>query len=549
MNIGLNWNPQENCTVKPGDIAPSLMRLNIIAGRDNIGEASCLTATGHSLTLLCHAQAAPQTDWWANWSKHLKEYLEALEAICAAVLAGQYRKVVAIEGWNEPNNWRSGTQRPELTIAQYEEITAKSYAICKRYGIPFISGPMFTHDQADGWEYITPIVRANCDYLGLHLYQSSLAMMQSMVAVWQALGKPIVISEVGMMNTSEGQLPAIVKALAQTGAIVQWFCLQSWRDQQWGIVNNDGQPNFRLAEYNAVTKTINQGGDTTVATRPSIVTIKAGSNTPVAITPAAPTRPATLLGLPSAQVYNQYTGDKFKNNENSSTEWLFFHTDGNGGILFRCAKQSGFEAYGILPALEYTKDDAIKIVGSVKLAVDYAKKYPAQKVICLSVHTDSGSDQHFGTFWLPGESQKYAACIEARLAKVWGFGPKFSKNMAGEGYYALGQGNTVPSNLILALVELASHATAANVEQFEKLVDPLAQAIVDATADYLGSTSGEDQDMEIEALKAQNELYAGMIANAKSEVDSGLAQLAEARQALEEAEALITRAQSELAGR
>jgi hypothetical protein len=445
--VGQNWNPQLNCTVKPGDIAPSLMRVNVIANTPVWQIVRNLSDAGHEVILLCHAQMVPGTDWWIDWEKHKTEYLASLTDVCEVVKYSTVN-VVAIEGWNEGNNWRPNTQRPELTIAQYREITVATGAICKQYGIPFISGPMFTHDQANGLEYISNEVKNACDYLGLHLYQTSISRMVQMARLWKVEGKPIVVTEVGFQNTPAGELRKTLYNLLPIIPNVVWFCLQSWDKEQWGIVDNGGSPNHLLAEYNAEAKDYN-------------VAQEAPEETPVA------DAKLHITFAPSIQNNRPYPkpGDgDYAEDEGTFATWFC------GSKLLQLAKAKGWETH--VDQATYTPgDDLGPLYAQRARIIARAKANPQTKYLIVSIHTEGTLHEPnlFGGRYFGANSQKLLSAIDDQLVKVhpkgaWRFEYDSATYILLDGY---------PANCVCAIVEVAGDSTIAKVKFLSTAADTL----------------------------------------------------------------------------
>lgn len=540
--VGVNWNPQANCSVRLSDLPPCALRVNVIRGLPV--PISEMVSAGHTILLQVGTEALrryidPRTDWQSYLDSYLRCWRDLITTFDDTV--------AAFETFNEPNDWQGSTSAI-LTPLQFAELQTEAYRIAKERGAFCVSGPILSHDWsggAVGYDYLLqafPSHKVPADAIGLHLYMATPEAMAERALDWRdKFSQPLILSEFGFEGRDQ-HVSLSFAVLQPKVAASQLFCLQSWRDRaglhDWGIVDEHGHRKPAWEEFLACAREYNQAEEALrevnpVPTRP--YTDKTLN--------ATPTKPVVFV-LPSGQTYNTYVGGAHPNNEASATEWL-----AQQKIMPALRANTGLDAYLVYPQAEDRSGDAATAIPkSIKLMCDYAKAHPTIQVYGVSLHTDSLPGvadvvQHFGSFWLPG-SQAMARSIEKQLAQVHGKQPRFSWDMTGEGYYALGKGNTVPPNLHLCLIEIANHGDktargALMVRWIEDNVDTLGWAIETGIGNALVPEETDWQQMyEAEKKRADGLQEAGKVLLGK--VDNAVASIEVAQLALDKARKALT---------
>ncbi len=474
--VGIDWN-----SVLPfGGLPECTVRINWMRGRDNAALVRAAVAAGHTVYLLIGSEAVP-----ISYTTDYLSWLAALSTEIKIALPSVGPLIFAFTGPNEVNDWKWGTGG--MPVERVREVNERLYALGLKYGVPYALTSYLTHDWDGGNNGYDDLYRAfpdrklPCDLLDIHCYADTVEVLDGQLQDWaaQTLGKFIVVGEFGTLrgeNIPVRQMFDKVLATPKVAVGIQ-FCLQDFpdADKRFGLIRQDGSMKtafsaFRFLALERANDKYAIGGTTmTLAAPYAFPSLK------------APTKPTTMFFLPSAQMFNPYVGGLHQNSEGSAMDWL-----AKNPILSLLPDQP-YDGYCIFPQLElYPSEAATMIPRSVELAAAYARKYPNQRVGLVSFHTDSGLDQHYGSFWLPG-SDYLAEYIEAELAKVHGKLYKFSKDMTGQGYFALGQGTSMPPNLFPVLIEIAAHgdktpASGPCVRWIEDRVDGLAGALVEGAA-------------------------------------------------------------------
>jgi len=205
--------------------------------------------------------------------------------------------VKVFELLNEPNDWSGGSSAlvPAKYFAKFLQVVYESKYYGKWNDVKLVSGPLFTHDGDNGYQYIYDTYtsgmndwawdwfHANAgtyplDALGLHLYVAQGTSDKNIVtskinanvrAFWQgvqdgenyrglepSVNKSIWISEIGWERSAVGDdgqawaLNTAVTLLSNYWMVktVLWFNLQDFGSSTWGLIDNAGN---KHASWNA----------------------------------------------------------------------------------------------------------------------------------------------------------------------------------------------------------------------------------------------------------------------------------------------------------
>jgi len=192
-------------------------------------------------------------------------------------------RVRVFELFNEPNNWRAGTQQPAISPYYLAKLLQSTYLAVKHDGgrnqdacdqVTLVSGALFSFDGTDASDYLTQLFQAGrsqlawdwmhanaggypLDGLGYHLYTSQPSGMQANLdGIWSAFAslddaaaqKSIWISEFGWpvdqvsAQTQGDYLTAGFDALGADAhvAAALWFTYQDFPGGLYGLYTQSG---------------------------------------------------------------------------------------------------------------------------------------------------------------------------------------------------------------------------------------------------------------------------------------------------------------------
>lgn len=231
-------------------------------------------------------------------------------------------RVRVFELFNEPNNWRAGTQRPAISPYYLAKLLQSTYLAVKHDGgrmndacdqVTLVSGALFSFDGTDAGDYLAQLFQAGrsqlawdwmhehvgrypLDGLGYHLYTSQPSgMRKNLDGIWTAFAaaddaaarKSIWISEFGWpvdqvsAQTQGDYLTAAFDALGADAhvAAALWFTYQDFPGGLYGIYKQSGLgvADRRQPAYDAFTAAA-------AKYRPSLAARFAADSTPMTMT-------------------------------------------------------------------------------------------------------------------------------------------------------------------------------------------------------------------------------------------------------------------------
>ena len=192
-------------------------------------------------------------------------------------------RVRVFELFNEPNNWRAGTQQPAISPYYLAKLLQSTYLAVKHDGgrdqdpcdqVTLVSGALFSFDGTDASDYLTQVFQAGrsqlawdwmhanaggypLDGLGYHLYTAQPSGMQkNLDGIWSAFAslddaaaqKSIWISEFGWtidQVSAQTQGDYLTQGFDALGADAHvaaalWFTFQDFPGGRYGLYTQSG---------------------------------------------------------------------------------------------------------------------------------------------------------------------------------------------------------------------------------------------------------------------------------------------------------------------
>jgi hypothetical protein len=286
---GASWarvNARLDVWSAPDDATPrGPLKLTYFQAYDRIVDE--LTSHGVQVYMLINAESVP-----GGGDPDSDDFVNRYTTAAVKIIDHFKDRVRVYEIFNEPNNWRAGTQQPAISPYHLAKLLQQIYLAAKHDGgrnqdpcdqVSIVSGGLFSFDGTDASDYLTQVyqqgrsmlawdwMRANVgtyplDGIGYHVYvgQSSSATVASVQAgiaknlsgieaaidAQEVAGssKPIWLSEFGWTTdqvSAQQQadfLTASYQQLAGDGRVVSgfWFSYQDFPGGNYGLYSGKG---------------------------------------------------------------------------------------------------------------------------------------------------------------------------------------------------------------------------------------------------------------------------------------------------------------------